>query len=477
MKKILSFSLLTLLPLLSVWWIPDVFASDVVPTGDANNFLYYKIGGGSDFALPPVQNTQTINLGADADLGAGYTCGAFNPALSIKNTLNDLKNSVDNIEQTVLHNATGSIAEMPMYFLAQASPTAYNLLNNMLMSAHDKISVSTKACEQVKYQIAHGQNPYQDWATISVNDQWKKHLSMTATGDEDINDAKKEVDANAGNQGAPWVQGNKDSSSGGYYAGGLNQPPIQVVADTVKAGYNAMLLRDLNDNSPAPKGGGLATAFPQPIDAANWITNVVGDQTITTCNDASCKKAQSGISGRGLLPWITTCSDQNNKDCTDTIRTNLSHLITGQSTISKDNLEAVSASGLVMSPQVISAIRGMDTTQQSIIVNKLAQEVATQRVIEKALIARNILQTGSQVPVIATNKPAQAILNQSIQHLDKDIQSLAFEAQVRKQMMSDTLSNVLNYQSNQQISAMRVPHVTPTQPLMQNSAVPSGGQK
>jgi hypothetical protein len=38
--------------------------------------------------------------------------------LSLTNTFNDLKNNMDNIEQGVLNNATGSLAQMPMYFLA-----------------------------------------------------------------------------------------------------------------------------------------------------------------------------------------------------------------------------------------------------------------------------------------------------------------------------------------------------------------------
>ncbi len=324
------------------------FASEVIPTGNANNLLYYKVGGGSDFALPPVQNNSTINLNADADLGAGYMCGAFNPVLSIANTFNDLKDNVDNITQGVLTNATGSLAEMPMYFLSQANPTAYNLINNLLIRAHEMIQISTKSCEEAKSQIAQGKNPYQDWATLSVGDQWKQHLSLTANGQEDINDAKKDVDKNSGNNGVPWVIGMKNPSGSGVNAGGLNQPPIHVIADTVKAGYNAILLRNLDNNSPAPQGGELATLFPQPSDAVNWIANVVGDQIITTCNDSSCIKNQGGISGRGLLPWITACSDQNKTFCADNIRSNLVNLVTGQAPTNKDNLEAVSASGLVI---------------------------------------------------------------------------------------------------------------------------------
>src|SRR3982751_17716 len=88
-----------------------IFASDIIPQGHDNNMLYYQMGGGSDFALPASSNNSTINLGAEADLSAGNTCGAFNPILSLTNTFNDLKNNMDNIEQGILSNATGSLAQ------------------------------------------------------------------------------------------------------------------------------------------------------------------------------------------------------------------------------------------------------------------------------------------------------------------------------------------------------------------------------
>jgi len=449
------------------------FASDIIPQGHDNNTLYYQLGGQRDFVLPPVQNSQTINLGANADLSAGNTCGAFNPALSIVNTFNDLKDNIDNIEQAVLSNATGSLAQMPMYFLAQANPTAYNMINNLLISAHQAIEVSTKSCQQVKSEIAQGKNPYQDWASISVGNQWKEHLSLTASGAEDINDAKKEVDQNAGNHGVPWVQGSKADS--GFSAGGLNQPPIHVIADTAKAGYNAILMRDLNDSSPAPTDSQLSQVFPTPQDAVNWITNVLGDQTVTTCNDQSCKSVQAGISGRGLLPWITTCNDQNKAFCEANLQTSLGNLVSGQTPITKENLEAVSAGGMVISPQVINAIKNMDPTQQGVVISKIAQEVAAQKVMDRAFLARNILQTGSQVPVIASNMPAQKMIHRSLDNLDKDIQSLAFEAQVRKQMMSNTLSSLLQYQNNQTLESARLPKVNAPEPLMENSSLSKSG--
>ena len=450
----------------------DAYA-DLVPVGNPNTGLYYKIGGGNNYVLPPVQSSNSIYLNSDADLGAGYSCGAFNPLTSIRNSFNDIKNSVDNIEQSIITNLQGSIAEYPMYLLAQADPDLYNLINNTLLASHQKIDVSSKTCSVVKEEISQGKNPYQDWATISVNDQWKKHLSLTATGDEDINDAKKDIDAHSGDDGVPWVEGTKTSE--GHYAGGKGQPVIHVVSDTVKAGYNALLNRDLSSDAAAPNNASntaLVKFFPNPQAAQNWITSVVGDQNITTCTtDASCQRSQGGVAGRGLLPWITSCSSSMPNLCAENIRDNLTKLVSNQTSMTNENLSAVSADGVMISPQIITAIRGMDSTQQGIVVNKLSQEVATQRVIDVALLARNIVQTGSQVPVVASNKPAQSVLQQSIQTLDNDIQSLSFESKIRKEMTSNTLSTILDYQQAQQQAAISVPKTNPALPFVNNSAI------
>ena len=124
--------------------------------------------------------------------------------------------------------------------------------------------------------------------------------------------------------------------------------------------------------------------------------------------------------------------------------------------MSKDNLLAVSADDLVISPTAIHTVQGMDVSQQGIVIHKLAQEMAMQRMMEKALMARDILQTGRQAPAIAVNRPAQFILQDKMTLLDSELRSLSFEAQVRKQMMSDTLLNMMNYSNAQQGQAFGV---------------------
>lgn len=451
-------------------------ASSTIPTGLDINRFYYQIGGASDYSFPPAPYATPINLSVRAGLGLGNQCGMYNPALSISNTLNDLQDSVNNLTENLIANATGSLAEMPMYFLALANPTLYNLLNNSLINAHAIIDASVKSCQETRDEISQGQNPYQDWATLSVGESWKQHLSLTATGDEDINTANSDITQTAGDDGVNWVQGST-ASDGTFHAGGKNQPPIHVITDTVQAGYNALLNRDYSSNQPAPTNSDLYNQFQTPADAIAWITTALGDQNITTCNDASCKSAQGTIAGRGLLPWMTICTEQNKNDCVDTINGKIQDLVAGTTAITKENLLAVSANDLVISPQSIHTLQNIDASQQGIFIHKLAQEITMQRVMGKALTAHDILQAGRQVPAIVANRPAQYIIQDKIKDLEDDIHSLSFESQVRKQMMSNTLLNLIDFSSNQQNQAFSVGQIHTTQPMLENSALPSAGGK
>jgi integrating conjugative element protein (TIGR03755 family) len=463
MKK-LSFLVLMLLA-------TQTFAH-IYPIGSDSNTLYYSIGGEEDFVFPPVSDTTSIRLDADSDLGFGNSCTAFNPALSIRNTINNLKDSVDNLEQSIIASATGGLIQLPMYLLAQANPTAYSLLNNALLNAHKQLDITLKDCYTIKDQIARGENPYQDWGTISINDQWNKHLTFVASGDEDINYAKKDINAHHGEYGVPWVQGYSAVNGSSRHAGGKNQPPIRVIEDTVKAGYNTLLNRNLDSEDNAPDiqtNATLRKYFINPKSATNWITSVLGDQIITTCHDQACQKTQGSVVGHGLLTWVTSC--QNNKDnCSDTIRDELAKLVVSNESITKEKLAKVSADEIAISPDVIVSLRGMDAAQQVLIINKLAQEIATQRVIDKAFIAKNILATGAQIPVISANHPAQIIIKQAINNLDDDIRSIIFESQMRKQTVSSTISDVLKYSSKQQQNTS-ASSILQTPVLMQDGAI------
>ncbi len=446
---------------------PLCLANTIIPLNHSDNKLYYKLGGGSDFILPPFNNTQPIHFNAGANLNLGLSCQQFNPALSISNSINDLKNDATNLPQALVAAATGSLAAMPMYMLAKANPNAYHYLNNAILSANKRIALSVKNCERAQADIRQGKNPYTDWATLSVGDDWQQHLSLTASGNEDLNDAEKSIDQHHGDHGVNWVQGSKNNQ-GLLHAGGLNQPPIHVIADTMIAGFNAFLQRDLNDHAPAALDSEIANVFATPEDAANWVTFVVGDQSITTCNDAHCKNNQASSAGHGLAALLLQCEGKINHDCETTVRDQLAQLVTGTLPVTKDNLLAVSGNDLMITPEIISVLRHSNTTQQQLLITKLAEEVATQRVFEKALLARQLLRIGSQVPIILANLPAQKIIQHAIDQLTHAMHSINDEAMLRKQVMSQTFTHILNYQQTQQHQLHNV-EVSPT--LMNDSAL------
>lgn len=448
-------------------FLPLLAHADLIPSG--NNIFYYRIGGGEDVPMPANISSTSIPLDADNNIGLNYNCGVFNPQLSITNSLNAIENSFQNVSQMVVNNATSAITEFPMYILARANPTLYDLFNNGLLGARTDLDVSTKSCEVMQGEIGQGKNPYTDWATVSAGDDWKYHMGVSSNShgnqDGDINQIKSSVAQDNGTQGVPWVQGT-NTGRGDTYAGGEGQPPVYVIHDTAVAGYNVILQsdRNYNDTSPpikTPANAQLVGTWSDPNQAAHWITNVIGDEKITTFPGGD-KQSTPGL---GLLPAMQQLSQQ--------VSQNLVQLISGQQEITLANLQAVSAPGVMINASVIDKLRQQPPVTQAILVNKLGQEVATAKVIDQALLARQILQEGSQVPAIYGNKAAQNDIQLGIARLNQGIHDLLFNVQVRKEMSSNTITELMSSTQAQEMDHATVQIAPSSGPELQNGAVPS----
>lgn len=62
---------------------------------------------------------------------------------------------------------------------------------------------------------------------------------------------------------------------------------------------------------------------------------------------------------------------------------------------------------------------------------------------------RRILQSGMQVQEVQNLKPALDMVKFTLKKLDDDIHSLAFENDVRKKMMTETLGLLMDMRSNE----------------------------
>jgi integrating conjugative element protein (TIGR03755 family) len=439
--------------------------ADLIPTADSH--WYYKLGGGQSVASPAYRGAHTVPLHVEADVGLGYNCGVFNPKLSITNSLNAIQNSFQSIQHSVIEHATSAITELPMYAISRADPALYHLLNNALLGAREDLNVSMKTCQQMQSEISKGQNPYHDWATLSMGDDWQYHMSVAAEdkssrNSNDINQVKTAVEQANGDQGVPWVHGVLTGRKG-FYAGGKGQPPILVLHDTAIAGYNVILQmsRDYDDvRAPVrtEDNAHLVDTWTNPGLAAQWISNVLGDEKITTYLSGD-KQSSPGV---GLLP--------DNQALTQQLIPKLQTLVQAKQPLSIDRLKEVSAPGVMLNTAVIDAIRQKPPVTQAIVIHKLAQEVATAKVLDKALLARQILQEGSQVPAIHANKAAQTAINQALLRLDQAMNHLLFNAQIRKAFVSETAAQLLQTNTTEQLANASIRSST-TPPFMQQGAL------
>jgi len=423
----------------SLLWAINGFAAQA-PTEDG--LWYYEIGGAEPVSVPANPSVVSVTLGGSAQLGLGYSCGKFDPVAAVTNTLNDIGAGVDNMMNAMTAAATSAIAALPALILQRANPGLYDLFQNALLKAEETMQLATKSCEQMEAEIAQGKNPYADLITLSKGNDWKVQMGV---GGNDAVTAKTTVESSNGNNGVPWIGGQ---------AGGSGQPVLEFTGDIVEAGYNINMNRPVTDPSPVPAASStrLSEVWPSPADAREWTVEVVGENIVTTCD--TCRK--DSIPGTGLLPKLYQESAA--------VTTDIQNLVSGATPLTLANLDKITAPGVAITRQVIEAIREMPASEQSLIMGRLVSEISTARTVEKALFARRLLLSGRQVPEVYATEVAREHADNSIAELDREIENLLFETRVRKEVVSDTVSTLLERAAARRQSSLTVPEVPTLDP-------------
>jgi len=424
---------------LSLLWTINGFTAQA-PTEDG--LWYYEIGGAEPVSVPANPAVVSVTLGGSAQLGLGYSCGKFDPVAAVTNTLNNVGAGVDNMMNAMTAAATSAIAALPALILQRANPGLYDLFQNALIKAEETMQLATKSCEQMEAEIAQGKNPYADLITLSKGNDWKVQMGV---GGNDAVTAKTTVESSNGDNGVPWIGGQ---------AGGSGQPVLEFTGDIVEAGYNINMNRAVTDATPVPAASStrLSEIWPSPVDARDWTVEVVGENIVTTCD--TCRK--DSIPGTGLLPKLYQESTS--------VTTEIQNLVSGVTPPTLANLDQITAPGVAITRQVIEAIREMPASEQSLIMGRLVSEISTARTVEKALFARRLLLSGRQVPEVYATEVAREHADNSIAELDKEIENLLFETRVRKEVVSDTVTTLLQRAAARRQSALTVPEVPTLDP-------------
>lgn len=430
---------------------------------------YYKLGGDSDVYAPPINRDQVVTIGGNLNTNmGGLNCNLFNPVVSISNTFLDLKNSVTGIPSSVIDNLKGSVAGFPMYKLQQAMPGLYNILQNSAVGAQNEFALKVQDCQAVKQTLEEGKSPVTSILSVSDSQGWLDAVSRTRQGEAiDITKTAKDIAKNGDEFGLPWVHHTEGNS------GGKLQKPIKVINDVVIAGYNILLTpsRAL-DNLSKPdakmaKSSHFVSYWPMSADAASWAVMVLGDIQVTHKKDATSRESKAGV---GLSTLLQSCpKTASSKTCATNISSYLWQLVDKKLPSTEVNLRKLAASNILITDDIISVIQRMPREQQVLTVAKLSEEIAIQNLLDEAMMLRRLLQAGFQIQEVQNLKPAQTMVTMALKKLDHEIHSLAFENEVRRKMMTQTLSLIMDLRAHD--LAGSVPGEDREQAMVKNGAV------
>ena len=392
------------------------------PITGGNGLWYYEIGGAQAVSPPPNSRYSRVTLDASAELRLGYSCGHFDPVLSVTNILDDIAQGAEDMVDAMVLAAQAAIANLPAYILQRANPGLYDLFQNALLKAEETVNLATKTCQQMEAEVAQGKDPYREWVQLAMGNDWR----MILGSEPDVVKAKAQVEDDGGDNGVPWLGGRQ---------GGLGQSPINVIGDTVLAGYNLLLNRPLTATDPPVLAGAelpqLAILWAAPDEAQDWAVSVLGERHVTTC-DACPKDTQPGV---GLLLKI----EEERAAVTD----NLLALVRAEQPLTLAQLETVAAPGVAISAPVIQALRRLPPLDRSVLLGRLISEITTARVVEKALMLRRLLLSGQRVPEIQAAGVALKELQRAVGEIEREIDNLMFERQVRQGLVSQTAAILL----------------------------------
>jgi integrating conjugative element protein (TIGR03755 family) len=152
-----------------------------LPSSPDSSWLYYEIGGGQAYTRAPNPTQTSVTIGAGAELGLGYSCGAFDPVMSVTNQLNQLRDGIDALSNQMVAAANAAIAALPAYILQRANPGLYDLFQNALLRAEESFQLATKTCEQMEAEIARGHDPWHEWVVLSKGHSWRRAMGTGAS--------------------------------------------------------------------------------------------------------------------------------------------------------------------------------------------------------------------------------------------------------------------------------------------------------
>lgn len=436
--------------------------AEMPPAGESK--LFYEIGGGLDIAIDVGLGDGTYTPFTLATINASLfdACGRFDPRYSVGNMIDDFEDKFTQIGSMF----TAAIAGLPGYIFCRSNPLACQLQENITARVEDMYNAGMDTCQEFQTEMVGDDDETAGWTKTVKANAWRNN----ADSDQDPEEVSREVSRADGSDGINWI--------GGITAGGDGQPPIRVVADAVKAGYNIQMSRDVLDSSVVTMTAEdaarnhIARFWRTPEEAAKWVTEVVGEVrpdinddpngvALGPVPDTSSSDGDSGDGGEDVEITSSFLSDDQNSPALGLmakvskeeapIREMITEYLSTGVMPDNDALVAVSgtSSSAVITPELLRALRA--SPMRAVLGGQLARDIAIANVAQMALSARHVLAAGLSEPSISKYEPARQQIQRRMDLLDAEIQMLLTEKEVTKMLVSDTAVSLLkNYHGRRQ---------------------------
>ncbi|MEE9493618.1 MAG: integrating conjugative element protein [Gammaproteobacteria bacterium] len=406
--------------ILETLWLVLIVSTGMVSTAhSADDEFFYALGGGAPLSLGST-NRNAIGISGGISWNADLMCGNFDINATIRSQING---ALEDVWTMVENEISGVIASWPALLLQRLDPVLYDQLQNGVLQASETFNLAKVNCEDIVNKISKS-SENDGWASMAQSEYW---VGESNTADPEIVETEKNAETDGRNNGVTWI--------GGAKAGGAGQPPIKLHEETSMAGYNLLLRRNADDTSnvtpAACTGAPVCETWASPAQAAEWVTDVIGDKEIRTCDNCDKLKARIGM---GIHRKV--------EDEKVLIQAGLVDLVNGTTPMIPAALDNVrGGSGFPVTRQLIEAIREEDNPAG--IVDRLSAELAVSRTMDRALMARRILLAGMKDSDVANNDNAIKPLLEAVNELNDEIQNAVFEIDVRTKITSNTAVQLL----------------------------------
>ncbi|MEO0436611.1 MAG: integrating conjugative element protein [Pseudomonadota bacterium] len=389
----------------------------------ADDEFYYLLGGGEPFTRSASNRDTTIVLGGSVGWNTDLMCGNFDIRLSVEEQLQGVKGAFSDLMGNVINAATGAVASLPALVIQRVNPALYDLLQNGVLQAGEEFHIAQASCEDISDRLGDVISGTA-WEDVSRGGFW---ASQSTSGAEII-ETSVTSDAAGRDAGVIWVEG--------ALRGGRGQPPIALVDDTAKAGYNMVLKRNpasTSSTTASCAGAAICEQWGHPQAFSDWMVAVVGEKRVRTCEGCDKVEAKAGM---GLTHQVSVEQER--------IALEIDALVSGTSAPSMTDLDLVSGGpGMRITRRVIEAIREEGEHEQVMLINRLAGEMALALTMERAMIARRAMLAGLKEPNLANLEIAQEQIRPYVDELEQEIENILFEMDVRQRITSNTTMQLL----------------------------------